>query len=331
MKIPITDITNKMTSALKAKGYTEEDIPFLINMYLGGELRGHTSHGLASFSGFIKQNFSGAGTPEVLKETHSLFMIDAKGSSGNVVGKRAADEAIKRARTEIVGSAIIKNMDSWLRPGAIAEYIADQGFLAVVTNSGGEAAVAPPGGYDRVTGTNPIAYGIPTDEGSLVVDMATSKRAKGQIRLANKYGTDLPPDSFYDSSGNVTVNPKEAYSIMPFGEYKGFALALFGEVLGGSLVGMPMLIQPDPAQNVFGGQMPKRGGFILVIDPAQTTSLGEFKKANSKLIADIKATRPRKGEQIRVPGEQATTDQAATLKEGVLDIPDKLWEEIRSL
>ena len=35
-----------MTVVLKTKGYKQEDIPFIIDMYLGGELRGHTSHGL---------------------------------------------------------------------------------------------------------------------------------------------------------------------------------------------------------------------------------------------------------------------------------------------
>ena len=82
-------------------------------------------------------------------------------------------------------------MDSWLRPGAIAEYIADQGYLAVVTNSGGGTAVAPPGGFDPVLGTNPIAYGIPTTDGSLVVDMATAKLAwaalASQISTARRF------------------------------------------------------------------------------------------------------------------------------------------------
>jgi len=230
MNVSISDLKAKMTSVLQTKGYADADIPFLIDMYLGGELRGHTSHGLASFVGFAKEEKPELPKPEVIKATAACFYIDAKSNSGTLVGKRAADEAITRARQEITGTAIIKNMDSWLRPGAIAEYIADQGFVALVMNSGGGAAVAPPGGYEAVTGTNPIAYGIPTNDGPLVVDMATSKRAWGQVRLANKYGTDLPADTFYDSEGNVTLDPKKANSVMPFGDYKGFSLALLVEL-----------------------------------------------------------------------------------------------------
>jgi len=319
-----------MTSVLSKKGYAKNDIPFIINMYLGGELRGHTSHGLASFAGFVNQDFSEAGEPEIVKETHSLFVIDAKSQSGNVIGKRAADEAIKRAKTEGVGMAVVKEMDSWLRPGAVAEYIADQDLVAIVINSGGGAAVAPPGGFDPVIGTNPIAYGIPTENGALVVDMATSKRAWGQVRLANKYGTDLPADTFYDDNGNVTLDPKKAWSVMPFGEYKGFSLAVLVGVLCGSLVDMPMTIN-STAGNAFGQKQPERGGVIIVIDPAATTGLDNFKKANSKFVADVKATRPRKGEQIRIPGEQAANEKSAKLGNDVVEIPDELWEEIKAL
>ena len=120
MKVSIAEIKAKMTKVLSKKGLPQDDIPFIINMYLGGELRGHTSHGLASFAGFVNQDFSKTSGPEVLKATHSLFMIDAKAQSGNIVGKRAADEAIKRAKEEGVGMAVVKNMDSWLRPGALS-------------------------------------------------------------------------------------------------------------------------------------------------------------------------------------------------------------------
>ena len=330
MNVPITEVVTTLKNALRSKGYAEADLDFIVNMYLGGELRGHTSHGLASFAGFINQKLSDDGEPEVIKETHALFVIDAKSRSGNVIGRRAADEAIKRAQIEGVGTTIIKNMDSWLRPGAIAEYVAEQGLIAIVVNSGGGTAIAPPGGYDPVVGTNPIAYGIPTDNGALAVDMATSKRAWGQVRLAKKYGTDLPANTFYDDQGNVTIDPERAWSVMPFGEYKGFSLALLVGVLCGSLVDMPMMVH-STAGNSFGNKQPPRGGVIIAIDPAQTTDAPAFKAANSEFLRKIKATRPLKGQTIRIPGEQAAAEKAAKLAADTMDIPEELWQEIKNL
>src|SRR5437867_3336910 len=107
MDVKVTDITDKMTAILQAKGYSKADIPFIIDMYLGGELRGHTSHGLASFPSFVKADISHLPEPEVLRATHATFYLDAKANPGVLVGRRAADEAIARAKKEITGTAII--------------------------------------------------------------------------------------------------------------------------------------------------------------------------------------------------------------------------------
>ncbi len=329
MKVSIADISGKMTEALKAKGYADADIPFLVEMYLGGELRGHTSHGLAGFPGFVNQDLSALEQPAVIKETSAFFMLDAKGNPGAVVGKRAADEAMERAKQEVVAVSMIKDMDAWLRPGAIAQYIADQGFVALVSNNA-SAAIAPPGGFDPVAGTNPIAYGLPTKEGALIVDMATAKCAWGNVRMANKYGTDLPAESFYDNEGSVTLDPARAWSVMPFGEYKGFALALLFEVMCGGLNGMDMLVE-NTAKNQFGQKTPRRGAFILVVDPEQTVGLDAFKRANTEYIEKIRATRPRKGERIRIPGDESATAWSAKLNEGSVEVSDELWNEIQNL
>jgi L-2-hydroxycarboxylate dehydrogenase (NAD+) len=330
MKISISEVTNKMQSVLKAKGYAEADIPFIINMYLGGELRGHTSHGLASFASFVQSAPEAQEEPVVLKETHALFALDAKGASGNVIGKRVADEAVKRAKTEGVGTVLIKDMDSWLRPGAIAEYIAEQGYVALVMNSGGGTSVAPPGGFDATVGTNPIAYGIPTAGEPLVVDMATAQHAWGQVRLANKYGTPLPPDAFYDDRGNITRDGEEAYSVKSFGGYKGFALAMLVEIMCGSLVGVPMMIE-STAGNTFAGKLPRRGATIIALDPANMVDPEEFKKENSELLANIQKSRSLPGEEIRIPGVLAGKLKAASTASDTIDIPDELWEELKDL
>lgn len=332
MKVSVSDLRSKMFKVLEAKGFAADDIDFLIDMYLGGELRGHTSHGLASFAGFAQEDWSNFDQPVVLKETNAMFMIDAKSNPGAIVGKRAADEAIARAKKEGIGTAVVKNMDSWLRPGAIAQYVAEQGFVALVVNDGGGISVAPPGGYDPVLATNPIAYGMPTADEPLVVDMATSKRAWGQVRLANKYGTDLPEDTFYDSNGNVTVNPKKAHSVMPFGGHKGFALALFIEMLCGSVVGMDnMMLDTKLAGSNFGVRLADRGGFIFVIDPKQTAQEYDYQRANSKLIQDIKATSSLPGQSIRIPGEEAGRLQKERETAGEIEISDELWQEISGL
>ncbi|MCL2037389.1 Ldh family oxidoreductase [Candidatus Saccharibacteria bacterium] len=330
MKVKVSEITNLMEQVLRRAKYNDDQIPFIIDMYLGGEMRGHVTHGLANFGSFLKHDYSKLPKPEVIAATEACYFIDAKSNPGVLIGQSIADEAIKRARKQIVGFALVKNLDSWLRPGAIAEYIANQGFIAYVVNSGGGSVVAPPGGFDRATGTNPIAYGLPTGDGALVVDIATSKRAWGTVRLANKFDTELPENSFYDSSGQITTNPKEAYSVLPFGDHKGFSLAFFNEIMAGALLGMPMMILSDTGSH-FGDKFSDRGAYILVVDPEKTVGLDNFKLQVDSYINKIENTRPLDGQTIRIPGRQAMKKVTDAVENDEMEIPDELWSELQQL
>jgi delta1-piperideine-2-carboxylate reductase len=329
MQVTIVALKSLMHDVLIAKGYDDEEITFITDMYLGGELQDHVSHGLAKFPAFTKKQKPVA-KPKIIKNTTACYYVDAKFGSGILIGKQAADEAITRAKRQMTGTALIKNMDSWLRPGGIAQYIADQGFVAITCNGGGIATVAPPGGYDPVTSTNPLAYGIPTSEGALVVDMATAKRAWGEVLLANAYDTDLPADTYYDRDGNETRDPKQATSAKSFGEYKGFSIGLLIEILCGALVGMDMGIRQDLDRS-FGQTLPARGAFILVIDPEQTVGLQSFAQRTSAYIDLIRRSNPLPGRQVRIPGDAAGQKQTKRLAEGTIDIPNKLWGQLQAL
>ena len=115
-----------------------------------------------------------------------------------------------------------------------------------------DPAIAPLGGKDKLIGTNPIALGIPSDS-YITVDMATSVTARGKIIESKRKGLDLPdgwaldkdgnpldlPDGWaLDKDGNPTNDPEAALegSILPFGGFKGYALALLIEILTGPLV-----------------------------------------------------------------------------------------------
>ena len=330
MIVKVSEITNIMEKALRDKGYDDDNIPFIIDMYLSGELRGHTSHGLTSFKGFLEHDYSNLPKPEAIKATDACYFIDAKSNPGVLIGRKAADEAIKRAKKQIIGVTLIKNMDSWLRPGVIAEYIVEKGFMAYVTNSGGNAAVAPPGGYEPVASTNPFAYGWPTVNGTFVVDMATSKRAWGEVRMANKLGTKLPRNTFYDGMGHITTNPKEATSVMSFGEHKGFALTFLTEVMTGALLGVPMHINSGTSNN-FGDKMPERGACIIAIDISQTVGLDEFKTQVGYYVDGIEKTKPLAGQKIRIPGQQAMEKANLAIQTDEVEIPNELWTELQEL
>src|SRR5207253_11239663 len=123
---------------------------------------------------------------------------------------------------------------------------AGQDVIAMVVVGGGGAspgrmgrgAAAPFGGAEPAFSTNPISIGMPGGETpDMLIDFATTVVAEGKIQVARAKGAELPPGCIVDKNGKPSVNPNDLYeggSLLPFGGHKGYALAMFVEMLCGA-------------------------------------------------------------------------------------------------
>lgn len=327
MKVEINEIRETLEGIIRKYGAPKVDAKILADQYLEGELQGKRSHGLAAFLSFpekkdiVKKKF------KIVKESESFIFIDANGAFGALVGMQVLDSLIARAGKQGVAVASIQNMSTWLRPGTLAEAIAKQGMVGFVINTGGTPMVAPPGGFEPVVGTNPIGIGIPTKNGPMVTDMATSNHAWGEVREAARIKKDLPPESYFDKTGNVTTDPAKAHSARATGDYKGFSLSLFIEIMAGSFNNMPV----GPNNKGDYGTSALRGGLIVIFDPAFTVGQSAFLSSVQDLVDKIKDTKPRAGEQVTLPGDRAQAIRKQNTQNGYLEIEDSLWEQIKNL
>lgn len=328
MRVSIEKIREALETALKKRGVEEKMIKILASDYLEGELQGKESHGLMAFPSFLDSVERMKGRQEkIIKETHSLIIMDADTLPGSYIGRTLADKLIEKAKKEGVGIGAILNMKTWLRPSIIAQYITERGMIGLVINNGGVPMVAPPGGYEPVVGTNPIGIGIPSEKAPIVIDMATSKRAWGEVRKAKRLGTDLPQNTFFSKAGEYTVNPDDAYSVQAMGDYKGFALALFIEMMTGSFLGRPMLNDEIPDSRDYQARM--RGAIVMVFDPDTLSSLEKMQKENTALVQFIKKGNTLPGvDEILIPGERAMRTRQRNFENGYLEIEEELWNKI---
>lgn len=327
MRIKINKIRKICENILIKHGIPVSDARIITDEYIDGELCGKLSHGLQAFPSIIKR-LPIKNRFQVEKETESMVLIDAHGYFGQVIAKKAIEIICRKAKKQGVAIGAIKNMVTFLRPAIPARMIEGKGMIGIVFNNGGLQAIAPTGGIDPIFGTNPIGVGIPTDNEPINFDMATSKRAWGEVRVAKTLGKDLPKDTFLNKQGDFTQDPNQAYSVVPEGDYKGYALALLIEILTGSLVDMPTGLKPKKKEY----RTTLRGAVLIAIDPSKFTSFNKFKKINSKLINDIKKSRKAKGiEEIRIPGELSQRKRSVNLKNGYFDIDERIINKIKEL
>jgi L-2-hydroxycarboxylate dehydrogenase (NAD+) len=329
MRVKISEVHDVLLRVVVAKSsLSTDDADILISDYIEGEMESKKSHGLAAFPALMEKLPIARADYKVLRETDSFLYVDAEGSFGAIVGRRVADALIEKAKTQGLAFAVIREMKAWLRPGTIAQYVADHNMLALVVNTGGPPMISPPGGKEPVVGTNPIGIGVPATDNPLVVDMATSTRAWGEVRLAKRFNHELPPNAFLDKEGVVTREADAAYSVLPMGGYKGFGLSFFIEILGGSLANMTM--GKGDVNEAY--HVRNRGADILVINPEMTVSTDAFKKQNRKFIDSISQSPAAKGSSgVTLPGDRATRNKQQSVANGYLEIEKGLWDEITSL
>jgi LDH2 family malate/lactate/ureidoglycolate dehydrogenase len=190
-------------------------------------------------------------------------------------------------------------------------------------NNGGPAAVAPHGGTTPIFGTNPIAIGIPSKKGPIVLDMSTSEQTWGEINLAKVEKRQLKENIFLDKKGAFTTNPHHAEAIIPFGQAKGYGLNFMIEILTGALVGAKMGLQTKNGCDL--------GFFFLAFSPEMFTTKKEFEKKVSQLLKEIKSSQKiPEVKEIYFPGERSDKIMQANLSKGYVDIDETVWKKLEA-
>jgi uncharacterized oxidoreductase len=192
----------------------------------------------------LQQGLVRAGqAPRIVTDAGAFVGFDGGKGFGQTVAAAAMRDAIARARAHGVAIAGLANVHHVARIGQWAEQCAQAGFASVhFVNVLSTPLVAPFGGIEARLATNPFCVGVPHAPDPIVLDYATSAIAFGKVRVAMDEGRRLPQGVALDRHGKPTDDPAELVpdrlgALLPFGEHKGYALAVMCELLGGALSG----------------------------------------------------------------------------------------------
>ena len=114
---------------------------------------------------------------EPMKVTHETKLSAAiDGTTTQIMLVLAEATRIASEKAKEHGFGIVGTCNTSTSTGALGYYckkVADEGMIAICMAQSPEF-VAPAGSSKAIFGTNPIGVGIPSAEGSMVLDMATS-------------------------------------------------------------------------------------------------------------------------------------------------------------
>lgn len=324
MKVKIDDLKAKVATFLVGSGFTEQDANTFTELVVEQELVGNQFSAVGELPGKHSRLMENAGDnkAEVVVTKPAAKLARGNGRLAPLITADYLDEVIAKSKEQ--GIYALGIYDSTYNDffDVFCRRVAAQDCIAIIVENGGPQGVTPFGGKTDVTGTNPIAYGIPTNKYPIVFDAATAMHAYGRIRQAKESGEELPDNAYVDKQGNVTTDPNVAYAVLPFGGFKGFGINLLIDVLSGSLVrGKSGLDQPLDSQRYI-------GTLIIVIDPAAFGDIADFKASTTKLADDILAVEPIDPSQpVRVPGYRGAKRREEFLASGSIEIEDDGWNK----
>jgi L-2-hydroxycarboxylate dehydrogenase (NAD+) len=195
-------------------------------------------------------------------------------------------------------------------------------------------SVAPFGGRSPLHGTNPIAYAVPAgEEPPIVLDIATSAAAHGQVAKARRRGQAIPLGWALGPDGQPTTDPDEAYrgAMLPFGSHKGYGMGILVDVLTGALAGSTIGL--SVRQGAAEADDPDHFGqsfFMLAIDISRFVPVHEYRASIDKLVRDAKSVAPADGfDEVLLPGEIEHRNELRRREEGI-PLYDEDWQAIVS-
>ena len=204
------------------------------------------------------------------------------------------------------------------------------GFSATI---GGGNLMAPWGGTDSRVGNNPYSYAIPAfNHYPVVLDMAMSVVAKGEVDVASKTHSPIPDTWALDQNGFPTTDAEEALkgSLRPIADYKGSGMAIvigmLCSVISNGAIG-PTLKR---VYGDFDGGLNK-GQLFMAVDISRMTDVQVFKERMDRQIDFIKASPAAANtEEVYLPGELEYRSFDRQMKDGIV-YPVEIIQEIREI
>jgi len=294
---------------------------------VAAEADGLKGHGLSRVPSYAAQarigKVDGLAVPAIERPRPGAAMIDAR----NGFAYPALDAAVAllpaMARAAGIAGAAIRRSHHCGAAGHPVERLAEQGLVAVMF-ANTPAAIAPWGGSIPVFGTNPIAFACPLPgRPPMVVDLALSKVARGNILAAKQKRERIPQGWALDDAGQPTTDPDAALAgtMLPVGDAKGTALALMVELLAAGLTGANFAAEASSFLDAE-GPPPGTGQLIIAVDPA---AFGGSVERFGMLIASIESQ-----PGARLPGTRRLAARRKAARDG-LAVSDALWREIEAL
>lgn len=286
---------------------------------------------------------------DIVKETKTTALVDGNLGLGLYIGPYCMDLAIEKAKENGVGFVACKNSTHYGIAGYYATMASDAGCIGL-TGTNARPSIAPTFGVEPMLGTNPLCFGIPSDDPfPFVIDCATSVNQRGKIEKYARDGVDTPKGAVIDINGIERTDTDGILRDMVLGKcaltplggagdamagYKGYGWATVVELLCTAIQSGPWGEDICGLDRATGKPKPMPlGHFFLAIDITSMCDLSVFNKNAGELLRALRESKkaPTGPGRIWTAGEKENDARVFRTKQGGMKVPVSLQKNMKDL
>jgi LDH2 family malate/lactate/ureidoglycolate dehydrogenase len=223
-----------------------------------------------------------------------------------------------------IGFCSIRNTNHILASSPYVEVAAEDGYVGYIITRGAPTMGAP-GRKEKVIGTSPMGYAIPTDKGyPLMFDACIAYASNGLLHELAKAGESVPPYWGLDAAGQPTTSPAEISkgTRLPIAGHKGFGITILGEVLTGILSEGQIIDEPQPGTGAVG--MPSHTAICFNVDAL--LGPGKLRERATEMVDRMNA----RADNLQLPGQRSYAKKVKFLESGEFELDDELVGKINT-
>ena len=317
--------------AFQKFGFDAEEARIITDVLLMSDRFGIESHGMQRMYRYYKSIQKGmikvASKGDVVFETPVSAVLDAQDGMGQVVGYKAMQMAIEKAKKTGIGMVTVRNSNHYGIAGYYAKLACEQGLIGIsCTNT--NAIMVPTYGRMAMLGTNPIAVAVPAEPYDFFFDASTTVVTRGKLEVYNKKGEALHDGWALDKDGKPSNDAADVLDniaahngggIMPLGgstedtgSHKGYGYAMLCEIFSSILS-----LGTTSDKTGLGGKGGICHGFVA-IDPAIFGDAAAIKDHLSAYLEALRNSPKAEGQpRIYTHGEKEVEAEKRLMENGI--------------
>jgi L-2-hydroxycarboxylate dehydrogenase (NAD+) len=348
--IPFDVVEKFMVDVMGKAGIPVDDAKIVADVLVQADKLGFDSHGVNRLKPiYLDRIKEGIQLPvtqfEVVREGPTTAVVDGHNGMGHVVAYKSMKLAIEKAKKYGMAMVAVRNSTHYGFAGYYPLMAVRENMVGI-TGTNARPSIAPTFGIENMLGTNPMTFGIPSDEDfPFLLDCATSITQRGKVELYAREGKEMPKGWVIDEQGESKTNAVEVLqdliagraALTPLGGvgeetagYKGYGYATVVEIFSAAFqqgAFMKMLLGVKDGKKV---PYPL-GHFFIVIDVNAFADPEDFKKTTGSILRELRASKKMPGQSRIYTAGEKEHDIWISRKDKGVPFNDALIDEFRGM